>query len=43
MTSDPIVLSAVVGASLSLFVAALFNLAREAHRRMSADHRSSKK
>jgi hypothetical protein len=42
MTSDPIVLSAIVGASLSLLVVALFNLAREAHRRMSAGHRSRK-
>ncbi len=42
MTSDPIVLSAIVGASSSLLVVALFNLAREAHRRMSEGQRSRK-
>ena len=42
MPSDPIVLSAIVGASASFLVVALFNLVREVHRRMSMVHRSRK-
>ncbi|MGA8743787.1 MAG: hypothetical protein WB561_21520 [Terracidiphilus sp.] len=42
MTSDPIVLSAIVGASFSFLAVGLFNLAREAHRRISEGQRSRK-
>ena len=40
MASDPVVLSAIVGASVSLVVVVLFNLLREARRRSSMGDRS---
>jgi hypothetical protein len=43
MPSDPIVLSAIVGASFSLVVVALFNFVREAHRRVSTTGQRSRK
>jgi hypothetical protein len=42
MSSDPVVLSAIVGAGSSLLVVTIFNLVREAHRRVSIGNRSRK-
>jgi hypothetical protein len=42
MPSDPVVLSAIVGVGSSLLVVTIFNLVREAHRRVSIGHRSRK-